>query len=348
MYKKQLLVLFLGLLLLGVGYSFRKIKKESSLPINKQISEQTNIEQIIDNDIDLSTHSGTLTWKTYHDSQSGLTFKFPNDGIVYDIETGLNSDLISNFSSNRDISILRSGQYSIIIDFISYFNKPGNCGMKANNMKDVRLSDREVIFGFEKNDNNISYNACIFDTITGGIFIKVKTTDEDGDLAKDIFKTISFSIPGKRAYPPFKFYERYGLYGALEPMGYLRIDHWKCDPSNNPFCEGDVDYASFVMTNVDGIDSKALKSFFGENEGNSFVGQQSIGLGCYDKEKSIIHSVNEGDVGQAKNFINNNSLQKLLHSSKDNPVRLYMVKPVFTGGSEVPDCYSHFREFKVL
>ena len=128
-----------------------------------------------------------------------------------------------------------------------------------------------------------------------------------------------------------------------ELIGYIDIVHRVCaeDCMGAPF---DIEYVFFRV--VDAENKDFIASLM--NTGNSFVRGKELGLGCLDRKKMSISSWNEGDDGAVTNLIADKDFEKLLKSDKDNPIRLKVSSAVYSGGRGVDNCYSHYRDFKVL
>lgn len=129
-----------------------------------------------------------------------------------------------------------------------------------------------------------------------------------------------------------------GFDGSLTLTGYLEIK------SVQDFDGKSSDYAFFIITKTN---NNLIYDYLREEEGNSFVGNNSIGLGCYQKESNRIFSTNYGDIGVAENVISGNEYQKLITSTQTNLIQLDLTKPIFNGGGGAPTCYSHFRDFEI-
>ena len=142
---------------------------------------------------------------------------------------------------------------------------------------------------------------------------------------------------------PFQYLMKAGFYGTLSLTGYLNVKHRICKPGS--MCNKTVDYAFLVVTSTD---NNTIYDFIKEEKGNSFVSDDGIGLGCYEKEKSRIYSTNLGDDGGVENIISGSDLQKLLSSNENKTVKIKLTKPYFTGGGDAPECYSHFRSFHII
>ena len=94
-------------------------------------------------------------------------------------------------------------------------------------------------------------------------------------------------------------------------------------------------------------DNPQFNSFLKDLDGNSFATNDGIILGCIDTVKKQINSSNDADTGTINNLISGGQYDLLVGSSLNNPINLSLEKPKLTGGRGAPDCYSHFRNFKV-
>lgn len=141
----------------------------------------------------------------------------------------------------------------------------------------------------------------------------------------------------------FEFTSEEDYHGTLILTGYLDVKTRECPPDG--MCEKTVEYANFIFSETNDDD---IYDFLGVNEGNSFAGSSSVGIGCYEEDQNRIYSENFGDAGNVENIISGEDLTKLLASSESNPVKLKITRPVYTSGRGAPDCYSHFRDFEVL
>ncbi|MBI2444222.1 MAG: hypothetical protein HYV42_03210 [Candidatus Magasanikbacteria bacterium] len=134
-------------------------------------------------------------------------------------------------------------------------------------------------------------------------------------------------------------------FGTLELSGYLAIQKFTCDPEIEPMCEGNTDYAFFVITN-----SSNKSNFYDFLKAGGYyplIQSDRIGIGCYQEKEQKIHSVNTSDLDWVTSVIGGDEFKKLVASDKEHPVRLRLTRPIFSGGSGAPECYSHFRYFKV-
>ncbi len=151
------------------------------------------------------------------------------------------------------------------------------------------------------------------------------------------------------------YYKDFKLYGDIDPekpftfigdyelTGFIDIIHRECQED----CMGEPYSIEYVFFQVIDADNKNIFALL-KDYGNSFIGDKKLGLGCYDKEKDTITSVNFDDSSETKNLIFGKDLQKLLASSKKNPVKMKVTRPTSSDRGEIPNCSSFYRNFKVL
>jgi hypothetical protein len=139
----------------------------------------------------------------------------------------------------------------------------------------------------------------------------------------------------------FQFSEQYGYFGKLNLPGYLSISS-RCASVNG--CEEEFEYASFVFTD----DNLILRQFTGDFAGNSYIGSDRIGLGCFVREQNKIIYENYSDEDEFSGEISGNAMQKLLLSNRTRQIQMQMTKPIYTSGQGAPNCYSHFRDFHLF
>lgn len=115
------------------------------------------------------------------------------------------------------------------------------------------------------------------------------------------------------------------------------------------WCEEDCEkfqYVAFYILPSE-YDNTALQKFIDSNGGNSYVGDESIGLGC--NEDGVIVYENDSDEFGYKNFELSEDVSKaILDSHEQNPIDLQLVKKPLSGGRGAGTCYSHFTEMKLI
>ncbi|MFC1615704.1 hypothetical protein ACFL21_01060 [Patescibacteria group bacterium] len=117
------------------------------------------------------------------------------------------------------------------------------------------------------------------------------------------------------------------------------------------FCDPTVDdclnyeYMVFNYMNVENAD---FLEMIADSQGNSFVGQGSVGIGCLTYEGTIEYMNAADEDSGGREFVwEGDDIDKLISATEDRPVVLKMSRKLFTGGSGAPTCYSHFRDFEV-
>lgn len=140
-----------------------------------------------------------------------------------------------------------------------------------------------------------------------------------------------------------------GYYGSIVLKGYLSIQTEACAFEEETDCK--VDLARFHFERPD---NEAFRQFVADNEGNSFIGSGFVSLGCYDSASAQLTYFNAADSdGEAPGIsfegaIDGEDFEALMASRDQTTVTLFMERPIYTGGKGAPDCYSHFRNFKVF
>ena len=144
------------------------------------------------------------------------------------------------------------------------------------------------------------------------------------------------------------FTSQYPEEGIATVTGYATVvkrsvcDAPFCTDENEP--EQQIDYVFFNIT--DTKSSEFLK-FIEKSKGNSFVGDNSIGLGCL--EKGVITYNNNSDKTGYKSYTLNNSLSSdILNSSKDKAITLELEKLKLSFGGYADICYSHITNVKEI
>lgn len=137
----------------------------------------------------------------------------------------------------------------------------------------------------------------------------------------------------------FKYDEKVrSYYGKLIVNGYAAISEMP-----EGFCVDDCLVYDYVFFNVLSTDNKFLDNYIEEQQGNSFVGDISIGLGCV--ENDILWRMNDSDeFGMQKYTDSPATSEAILNSSKENPITVELERYLYTGGKGAPDCYSHFAK----
>lgn len=147
-------------------------------------------------------------------------------------------------------------------------------------------------------------------------------------------------------YDPGNFGEK-GEYGVTQVEGYgtvEKVDDGVCMMMEDTSGCEKVDYVFFNITKSE---NDKFNQYIKGLEGNSFVGVNAVGVGCYVDKK-----IKYGNTSDAKG---NSSYEtsavdtgKILAATKENPIRLEIERLEYTTGRDAPACYSHFATFKIV
>lgn len=130
------------------------------------------------------------------------------------------------------------------------------------------------------------------------------------------------------------------FYGDLTLKGYIELEEMEEMGTGKPFT-----YAFFIFEDPK---NESFIKYLEDSKGNSFLGENKLGLGCYEESKKRIYSVNYGAEDQADNVLENENFEKISKSNKGNMVTLKVTKPMPPMGGGAPSCYSHFRNFEIV
>ena len=127
--------------------------------------------------------------------------------------------------------------------------------------------------------------------------------------------------------------------GSVDVLGYIsieKIENFETDETND-----------YVFFNIVDTKSNDFKTFLEGLSGNTFGGNNKIGLGCTDNEK--IYYFNSSDGKELESYeIGETSSKKILDSTEGNPIKLRLTRLEYNGGTSAPICYSHITNVEVI
>ena len=127
--------------------------------------------------------------------------------------------------------------------------------------------------------------------------------------------------------------------GSVDVLGYItieKIENFETDETND-----------YVFFNIVDTKSEDFKAFLDGLSGNTFGGNNKIGLGCTDNEK--IYYFNSSDGKELESYeIGETSSKKILDSTEGNPIKLRLTRLEYNGGTSAPICYSHITNVEVI
>lgn len=170
-------------------------------------------------------------------------------------------------------------------------------------------------------------------------------TPSNDEMNNDIEKQMinNLNIPTKdeaKKQSNFKADGNGNYYGSLSITGYPAFETMK-----DPLCESNCDEYEYISFAIVALDNVSFYDFLKEYKGNSFAGEDKIGIGC--NESDLITYYNDSDkFGMKKYTLSKELSGKILNSTKEKPITLNFERLLFTGGSDAPDCYSHITNIR--
>jgi hypothetical protein len=133
-----------------------------------------------------------------------------------------------------------------------------------------------------------------------------------------------------------------GDYGTFQAQGYAvinKVDEAECETNCKQY-----DYVSFVIIKTE---NNNVAKFFEQMGGNSFVGDNQVGIGCLNGDK--IEYFNASDANPDGQYtISAQDTSKIIKSTKTEPIVLEITKEKYTSGRGAPACTSLFTNFIVI
>ena len=127
--------------------------------------------------------------------------------------------------------------------------------------------------------------------------------------------------------------------GSVDVLGYITIENIENFDNEETF--------NYVFFNIVDTKSNDFKTFLEGLSGNTFGGNNKIGLGCIDNEK--IYYFNSSDGKELESYeIGETSSKKILDSKEGNPIKLRLTRLEYNGGTSAPICYSHITNVEVI
>lgn len=138
----------------------------------------------------------------------------------------------------------------------------------------------------------------------------------------------------------------YDYSGTIYVRGYADVQKTPeafCDPAIEQ-CKT-YDYVFFHI--LEKGQTPGFEKFVQDYQGNSFIGANSIGLGCVTNGK-ITYSNDNDEKPVVDGSFSTDLSGKILNSSTDQPIALVFTKKILGGGMGAPSCYSHFATVEEL
>lgn len=141
----------------------------------------------------------------------------------------------------------------------------------------------------------------------------------------------------------FSYDEENGVYyGNLVVSGYLDVQEMQAG-----FCDENCEVFDYAFFQILDTDNDVFDQYVEGQGGNSFIGDNSIGLGCV--EDGILWRMNDSNEFGMQEYRNSaEESEAILNASAENPIKVQLERYLFTGGGGAPDCYSHFANVKII
>lgn len=103
----------------------------------------------------------------------------------------------------------------------------------------------------------------------------------------------------------------------------------------------------YTYFNILDSNSKNFLTFIENRKGNLFVTNNGIGIGCI--EDNTLNYYNASDIYGMMNYkLSEKDTNRIMNSTKENPIKLELERLMFTSGSGAPNCYSHITNIKIV
>ena len=127
--------------------------------------------------------------------------------------------------------------------------------------------------------------------------------------------------------------------GVVEVIGYPEVK----ELVDEMYTGEKYNYVYFYVTKTK---STEFKKYLDSLAGNSFVSNNSIGLGC-SKDGIITYYNSSDQLGDKEYKLSQADSNKILQATESNPVKLKLERLLYTSGKGAPSCYSHITKIEV-
>lgn len=137
--------------------------------------------------------------------------------------------------------------------------------------------------------------------------------------------------------------------GADAPVGTVYVRGYAYTQMvDEPFCTEDCDQFTYVFFRMtERSENPAFGQYISQNDGNSFFGSDSVGLGC--EVDGRIEYANQTEVdGMVQYVLSDELSEAILDSDEDGQITLKLTKLPLGGGRGAPACYAHFTEVELV
>ncbi|MBT5016676.1 hypothetical protein HN748_03300 [Candidatus Peregrinibacteria bacterium] len=137
--------------------------------------------------------------------------------------------------------------------------------------------------------------------------------------------------------------DEWGYYGEVELTGYVNVVEIPEFYCNGEDCKV-YEYAHFEVLEASDEDVYAM---IDSKQGNSFFGENSVGLGCITD--GVIEYANHSDkFGYQEIKLSAEDSEVILNATSEDLITIRIAKYPFSIGKGVSTCYSHFTTIELL
>ncbi len=110
---------------------------------------------------------------------------------------------------------------------------------------------------------------------------------------------------------------------------------------------GDGKHYNYVYFHIIESKSTEFKNYIKSLEGNSYVLEDAIGIGC-NSDGKITYYNSSDEYGDMEYEISKEDSSKILNATENNPIRLKLERLVYSSGKGAPICYSHITKVEIV
>jgi cell division protein FtsB len=135
-----------------------------------------------------------------------------------------------------------------------------------------------------------------------------------------------------------------GYAGKLLVKGYATTESVE-----EAWCEANCETYTYVFFNIVSTDNDYIQDYINDSQGNAFVGENSIGIGCVEDGQIFRASVSRDNPEMPDDYKNSTEASEIiLNSSAASPVTIEIDKYNSLMAMGAPTCWSHFSDLRVV
>ncbi len=133
----------------------------------------------------------------------------------------------------------------------------------------------------------------------------------------------------------------YDYYGSVTISGYAELTS-----RQQAFCSSNCETYEYLFFKITENNNQSLEEYIQKSQGNSFIGENSISLGCLDS--NILSFNNRSDeLGKVEASLTEEETSAILDATEENPITITLNRYPLRDGGGATECYSHFSEVMI-